>query len=478
MLTIFANMKIDSTVRLQHMKDSFLSFDTISDNWLINIRGKFRNDALGFLREKLGNKMVEFEFLDDSRGWAKNALEMLKKAEHDYILLWNEDHLNIAPQEIYSEIIKDMKADGVDSMFYSFWYFGQLRKGLENLPLNEHEYIDTIELTKKRWEEARKNGHTNYLISMAGIFKKDFIEDLFKFESRKFPGFFTALVNISIGVCYKFVNLFRRKNQLVVSGKYFDFINKYLFRYRLTNFSKETPFNLERNPKRVDILPIKIAIPKQELFVNIDCDCGFDNYSLIQRGIYKDPTSERSVLKKNVNEILEEIKKVFTDISEEKISLLTQEIISAQKVFLTGAGRVGLATKGLAMRLGHLGLNTYMIGDMNVPAIKERDLLLISSGSGETQTIYDIVVIAKNNGSRIALVTGNLESRMAKLADTVVEIKAPSKVKEVEGFKSIQPMTTLNEQCLSIFFDALVLKLMEELGETHDTMWGRHSNLE
>ena len=48
MLTIFANMKIDSTVRLQHMKDSFLSFDTISDNWLINIRGKFRNDALGF----------------------------------------------------------------------------------------------------------------------------------------------------------------------------------------------------------------------------------------------------------------------------------------------------------------------------------------------------------------------------------------------------------------------------------------------
>jgi len=39
-------------------------------------------------------------------------------------------------------------------------------------------------------------------------------------------------------------------------------------------------------------------------------------------------------------------------------------------------------------------------------------------------------------------------------------------------------MTTLNEQSLGIFFDSIVLKLMEKMGESHDTMWGRHSNLE
>jgi D-arabinose 5-phosphate isomerase GutQ len=39
-------------------------------------------------------------------------------------------------------------------------------------------------------------------------------------------------------------------------------------------------------------------------------------------------------------------------------------------------------------------------------------------------------------------------------------------------------MTTLNEQCLGIFFDAVVLLLMEKMNETHDTMWARHSNLE
>ena len=39
-------------------------------------------------------------------------------------------------------------------------------------------------------------------------------------------------------------------------------------------------------------------------------------------------------------------------------------------------------------------------------------------------------------------------------------------------------MTTLNEQSLGIFFDAVCLKIMDRTGETHDSMWARHSNLE
>ena len=137
-----------------------------------------------------------------------------------------------------------------------------------------------------------------------------------------------------------------------------------------------------------------------------------------------------------------------------------------------------MAIRGFAMRLGHLGLKAWMIGDATIPEIGKGDLLLVASGSGETQTIYDLVEIGKKVGTHIVLVTGNPESRMGKLADTIVQIKAPSKTKPIEGFSSIQPMTTLNEQSLGIFFDAVVLLLMDKMGETHDTMWARHSNLE
>ena len=180
----------------------------------------------------------------------------------------------------------------------------------------------------------------------------------------------------------------------------------------------------------------------------------------------------------NLDRILTEIRTVLTQVNEQQIQSLTEGLLKSKKIVVVGAGRVGMAGKGFAMRLGHLGFQAYMIGDATVPSIAQGDLLLVCSGSGETQTIYDLVVIAKKNGANVALITGNRESRMGQIADQIVEIKAPSKVKPVAGFHSIQPMTTLNEQCLSIFFDAVVLQLMATMNETHDTMWHRHSNLE
>lgn len=185
-----------------------------------------------------------------------------------------------------------------------------------------------------------------------------------------------------------------------------------------------------------------------------------------------------TMIEKNTKLILSEIDTVLSKIDEHQVDVLLASIVQAKKIVATGAGRVGMATRGFVMRLGHLGLNAYMVGDATVPSIGSGDLLLASSGSGETQTIYDIVEIAKKNKTKIALITGNRDSRMEKLADVVVEIQAPSKTKSVEGFTSVQPMTTLNEQCLGIFFDAIVLQLMEKLHETHETMWARHSNLE
>lgn len=184
------------------------------------------------------------------------------------------------------------------------------------------------------------------------------------------------------------------------------------------------------------------------------------------------------MLKENTKKILAEIDAVLAKTDEVQVGHLIETIQGANKIVCVGAGRVGLAVKGFTMRLGHFGLNAYMLGDITVPSIGEGDLLLAASGSGETQTIYDIVAIAKKNKAKVALVTGNPASRMGELADVIVEVKAPSKTKAVDGFSSIQPMTTLNEQCLGIFFDAVVLQMMQKMDETHDTMWARHSNLE
>lgn len=184
------------------------------------------------------------------------------------------------------------------------------------------------------------------------------------------------------------------------------------------------------------------------------------------------------MIKNKIKSILEEMNGVLSQINEEQVEAFVQNILKSKTIVTIGAGRVGMSARAFAMRLKHLGMDAYNLNDCNVPSIKKGDLLIVASGSGETQTIYDLTTIGKNNGASVALITGNKDSRMGKIADSIVELKAPSKTKPIDGFKSIQPMTTLNEQCLFIFFDAVVLSLMDETKETHDTMWTRHSNLE
>lgn len=178
------------------------------------------------------------------------------------------------------------------------------------------------------------------------------------------------------------------------------------------------------------------------------------------------------------NEILKEIDSVLSKIDDKEIQQFINMINKSNTIVTLGAGRVGMAIKGFAMRLGHLGFKAYHIGDTTLPSIGKGDLLIVASGSGETQSVFDLVEIAKKNGASITLITGNQDSRIAKLSNNSVIMKAPSKVKKVDGLISIQPMTTLNEQCLNILFDSIVLEIMSVKNETHDTMWNRHSNLE
>ena len=184
------------------------------------------------------------------------------------------------------------------------------------------------------------------------------------------------------------------------------------------------------------------------------------------------------MIKEKTSAILSEMSTVLERLDQSHVDALIADILSANTIVVCGAGRVGMAIRGFGMRLGHFGMRAHVLGDATVPSIGSGDLLIVASGSGETQTIYDLVEIAKKNGARIALVTGNAESRMGKLADTIVVLQAPSKTKPVASITSVQPMTTLNEQCLGIFFDAVVLEIMDKTGETHETMWARHSNLE
>jgi 6-phospho-3-hexuloisomerase len=168
-------------------------------------------------------------------------------------------------------------------------------------------------------------------------------------------------------------------------------------------------------------------------------------------------------------QILEEISEVLGQVSQNEVDQFVDLILRANTIIGAGAGRMGMMLKAFIMRLNHLSLDAYHVGDCNVPRIKEDDLLIVASCSGETKTILTLIEAANKAGASIALITTQKSSSMALLSDVAVILPF---------LPSIQPMKTLVEQSSLLFFDSIILMLMNQLGQTEEMLKMRHSILE
>ncbi len=176
--------------------------------------------------------------------------------------------------------------------------------------------------------------------------------------------------------------------------------------------------------------------------------------------------------------VTSEIVAALNTIQAESATELVLRIMKARRIVLHGAGRVGLACKGFGMRLGHLGREAHVVGDSTIPPIGKEDLLIVASSSGETQNVYDVVVLAKQHDAHVIVITAMPDSRIAKLGNSVILIEVPTKFSPHNDTSSIQPMASLFEQCLQVFFDVVVLSLMKETQQKHEDLWARHTNLD
>lgn len=180
----------------------------------------------------------------------------------------------------------------------------------------------------------------------------------------------------------------------------------------------------------------------------------------------------------NPHLVLDELAAVFSGGAPAGEETLLREISKASRIVCVGAGRVGLSISGFAKRLAHLGIESNWINDVTLTRFQSGDLMLIGSGSGETETSLVMGRLAKKFDLRLGLISTNESSRLAELADFVVVLNCPSKLETTPGSRTAQPMTSLFEQALMIYCDAVVLEMMNRMGIPEDSMKGRHNNLE
>jgi 6-phospho-3-hexuloisomerase len=169
------------------------------------------------------------------------------------------------------------------------------------------------------------------------------------------------------------------------------------------------------------------------------------------------------------------------------------EMCNARKIYVAGAGRSGLVARAFAMRLMHIGFESYVIGETITPALSRGDTLVVFSGSGETNSVYDIFETVKELGGRLCLITATPVSRMSGLADCMVilcgyqtsdnTLPSQYEVRQITGqYRSVTasfaPFGTLFETAALIFSDAIISALIEARHCSLDEARERLSNVQ
>ena len=185
-------------------------------------------------------------------------------------------------------------------------------------------------------------------------------------------------------------------------------------------------------------------------------------------------------VKENTAKILLELTNNLQYEDDQQLDAFIDAIMHAKHIFLAGAGRSGTAVRAFANRLVHLGLSVSMVGEIANPHSREGDLLIIGSGSGETESLIAMSAKAKKNGVKIALVTMDPYSTIGQSADVTVVLPgvSPKLINAGMNITSIQPGGSAFEQIQFLTYDGVIMELMKKMNETSDTMFSRHADLE
>ena len=193
-------------------------------------------------------------------------------------------------------------------------------------------------------------------------------------------------------------------------------------------------------------------------------------------------------MKSSIHAILDNIQSADKYLNDEDIKKFMEIILNSENVFVVGAGRSGLVGKAFAMRLMHLGISAYVVGETITPAINKDDAILAISGSGETNTIVSAAKTSKERGAKVLSFTSYVESSLGKLSDVSIYIQGRTKAesddknylkRQIDGnYTSLTPLGTAFELTSLVFLDGIIAQLMNEMGETESDLKSRHAVIE
>jgi arabinose-5-phosphate isomerase len=143
------------------------------------------------------------------------------------------------------------------------------------------------------------------------------------------------------------------------------------------------------------------------------------------------------------------------------------------KIVVTGLGKSGVICQKIAATLASTGTPSFFLhsgdavhGDLGM--VREDDLILAVSNSGETDEILKLLPHFKLHGIKLLVITGNPNSTLAKAGDVVLDVRV------TEEASTLGPAPTASTTAALAMGDALAVVLLEEKGFKEEDFALRH----
>lgn len=150
----------------------------------------------------------------------------------------------------------------------------------------------------------------------------------------------------------------------------------------------------------------------------------------------------------------------FDNIDLEALDAVLQELLKCKGIIVfTGVGKSGLVAKKMAVTMTSTGTRALYLSPTNalhgdIGILKENDIFIVLSKSGESDELMNLIPFIRNQGVKVIAVVNNKESRLAKASDLVLYITPE---RELCPF-DMAPTTTTTIQ--GIVGDVLAISLM------------------
>lgn len=156
----------------------------------------------------------------------------------------------------------------------------------------------------------------------------------------------------------------------------------------------------------------------------------------------------------NYNQIHQQTKEL---IDEEKLERVAQIIEEADRVYFFGTGSSGLVARDMKLRFMRLGVVCEALTDQDgfawTTSILDKNCLVIGfSLSGQTQSIIDSLIDAKNMGAKTILVTGQPEKIQEDFTE-VVPVVLQSKPEFILRISAQFPMLLMIDLIYAFFLE-------------------------